>query len=137
MKKIFFTLLLLLGLVITADAQVRFLDSDTDAVHKEATLQKKLVFIDLYASWCGPCKTMDRTVFSSPQVGKFMASHFVAAKYDIDKPIGAALAKKYGVQSIPTFLVFNTKGDLLAQITGAMSAEDLTAALEGVLSEKK
>lgn len=92
MKKILFTLLLVLGISAAADAQVRFLDSSTDAVRKEAIAQDKLVFIDLYATWCGPCKAMERDVFSKKEVGDFMDEYFVAAKYDIDKPTGKALA---------------------------------------------
>lgn len=118
MKKILFTLLLVLGISAAADAQVRFLDSSTDAVRKEAIAQDKLVFIDLYATWCGPCKAMERDVFSKKEVGDFMDEYFVAAKYDIDKPTGKALAGKHGVRSIPTYLVFNTEGDLLGKITG-------------------
>ena len=83
MKKILFTLLLVLGISAAADAQVRFLDSSTDAVRKEAIAQDKLVFIDLYATWCGPCKAMERDVFSKKEVGDFMDEYFVAAKYDI------------------------------------------------------
>ena len=129
MKKILFTLLLVLGISAAADAQVRFLDSSTDAVRKEAIAQDKLVFIDLYATWCGPCKAMERDVFSKKEVGDFMDEYFVAAKYDIDKPTGKALAGKHGVRSIPTYLVFNTKGDLLGKITGSMPAEEFTACL--------
>ena len=81
MKKILFTLLLVLGISAAADAQVRFLDSSTDAVRKEAIAQDKLVFIDLYATWCGPCKAMERDVFSKKEVGDFMDEYFVAAKY--------------------------------------------------------
>ena len=110
MKKILFTLLLVLGISAAADAQVRFLDSSTDAVRKEAIAQDKLVFIDLYATWCGPCKAMERDVFSKKEVGDFMDEYFVAAKYDIDKPTGKALAGKHGIRSIPTYLVFNTEG---------------------------
>lgn len=124
MKKILFTLLLVLGISAAADAQVRFLDSSTDAVRKEAIAQDKLVFIDLYATWCGPCKAMERDVFSKKEVGDFMDEYFVAAKYDIDKPTGKALAGKHGIRSIPTYLVFNTEGDLLGKITGSMPAEE-------------
>ena len=76
MKKILFTLLLVLGISAAADAQVRFLDSSTDAVRKEAIDQDKLVFIDLYATWCGPCKAMERDVFSKKEVGDFMDEYF-------------------------------------------------------------
>ena len=125
MKKILFTLLLVLGISAAADAQVRFLDSSTDAVRKEAIAQDKLVFIDLYATWCGPCKAMERDVFSKKEVGDFMDEYFVAAKYDIDKPTGKALAG----------LVFNTEGDLLGKITGSMPAEEFTAALRKIIAE--
>ena len=129
MKKILFTLLLVLGISAAADAQVRFLDSSTDAVRKEAIAQDKLVFIDLYATWCGPCKAMERDVFSKKEVGDFMD------EYDIDKPTGKALAGKHGVRSIPTYLVFNTEGDLLGKITGSMPAEEFTAALRKIIDE--
>lgn len=135
MKKILFTLLLVLGISAAADAQVRFLDSSTDAVRKEAIAQDKLVFIDLYATWCGPCKAMERDVFSKKDVGDFMDEYFVVAKYDIDKPTGKALAGKHGVRSIPTYLVFNTKGDLLGKITGSMPAEEFTATLRKIIAE--
>ena len=135
MKKILFTLLLVLGISAAADAQVRFLDSSTDAVRKEAIAQDKLVFIDLYATWCGPCKAMERDVFSKKEVGDFMDEYFVAAKYDIDKPAGKALAGKHGIRSIATYLVFNTEGDLLGKITGSMPAEEFTAALRKIIAE--
>ena len=135
MKKILFTLLLVLGISAAADAQVRFLDSSTDAVRKEAIAQDKLVFIDLYATWCGPCKAMERDVFSKKEVGDFMDEYFVAAKYDIDKPTRKALAGKHGIRPIPTYLVFNTEGDLLGKITGSMPAEEFTAALRKIIAE--
>ena len=71
---------------------------------------------------------MERDVFSKKEVGDFMDEYFVAAKYDIDKPTGKALAGKHGIRSIPTYLVFNTEGDLLGKITGSMPAEEFTAA---------
>ena len=137
MKKILFTLLLVIGVAVAANAQVRFTDKNLDAVREEATQQNKLVFIDLYATWCGPCKNMERNVFSQPEVGDFMAQHFIAAKYDIDKPTGSALAKKYGIRSIPTFLIFDTDGTMLGQITGGMPADDFIRAVEEILKKYK
>ncbi len=129
MKKILVTLMVLIGWAVTAEAQVRFTDAGTDAVRREAMAQNKLVLIDLYATWCGPCKMMEREVFSQPAVGEFIHARFVPAKYDIDKPTGRALAEEYGVRSIPTYLVFNTEGELLGKLVGAMPAEELIEAL--------
>ena len=71
-----------------AQAQVKFETKSTDAVREMAIKQGKLVFIDLYASWCPPCRMMERQVFSRKDVGEFMDQRFVAAKYDTDKTTG-------------------------------------------------
>ena len=62
MKKLIFVLLLALG-AGAAQGQVKFETKSTDAVREMAIKQGKLVFIDLYASWCPPCRMMEREVF--------------------------------------------------------------------------
>lgn len=54
MKKLIFVLLLTLG-AGAAQGQVKFETKSTDAVREMAIKNGKLVFIDLYASWCPPC----------------------------------------------------------------------------------
>ena len=76
-----------------AQAQVKFETKSTDAVREMAIKQGKLVFIDLYASWCPPCRMMERQVFSRKDVGEFMDQRFVAAKYDTDKTTGRELTR--------------------------------------------
>ena len=87
MKKLIFVLMLALG-TGAAQAQVKFETKSTDAVREMAVKQGKLVFIDLYADWCPPCRAMEREVFSRKDVGEFMDQRFVAAKYDTDKTTG-------------------------------------------------
>ena len=112
MKKILFTLLLVLGISAAADAQVRFLDSSTDAVRKEAIAQDKLVFIDLYATWCGPCRML------SPVVDEVAEERtdVKVGKVNVDEQ--PDLAAQFGVMSIPTLLVFE-QGKLVRQAVGA------------------
>lgn len=95
MKRILLLFLLLLG-AVGAEAQVRFMTRSTDGVRRQAVEQNKLVFIDLFATWCPPCQMMEREVFSRSDVGAFMEQHFVCAKYDIDKTTGRELLKRYG-----------------------------------------
>lgn len=116
-----------------AQAQVKFETGSTDAVREAAIKQGKLVFIDLYASWCPPCKMMERHVFSRKDVGDFMGQRFVAAKYDTDQATGKELMKKYGSGAIPLYLIFDTKGELLGRIQGAMSAEEFMDNVRKVL----
>lgn len=116
-----------------AQAQVKFETGTTDAVREMAVKQGKLVFIDLYASWCPPCKMMERLVFSRKDVGDFMDQRFVAAKYDTDKPTGKELLSRYGNGAIPLYLIFDTKGELLGRIQGASSADEFMESIRKIL----
>lgn len=116
-----------------AEAQVRFETGSTDSVRRLAQQQQKLVFIDLYADWCPPCRSMERQVFSRKEVGDFMARRFVAAKYNIDQASGRELLDEYGRGSIPLYLIFDTDGVLWGRIEGAAPAEEFMANLQTVL----
>ena len=118
-------------------AQVKFEDKSTDALREMAVKQQKLVFIDLYATWCPPCRMMEREVFSRKDVGDFMAKYFVAAKYDVDKTTGRELMQRYGEGAIPLYLVFDTKGELLGRIQGGAAAETFMNNLRAIISRKR
>lgn len=132
MKRILLLFLLLLG-AVGAEAQVRFMTRSTDGVRRQAVEQNKLVFIDLFATWCPPCQMMEREVFSRSDVGAFMEQHFVCAKYDIDKTTGRELLKRYGNHRVPLYLIFNTEGELLGRIRGATDPERFMAEVKRIL----
>ena len=136
MKKLI--LLLMLSLCAGAvQAQVKFETKSTDAVREMAVRQGKLVFIDLYADWCPPCRMMEREVFSRKDVGEFMDQRFVAAKYSTDKPTGRELMKRYGRDAIPLYLVFDTRGELLGRIQGAAKPDEFMDNLQTILDRQK
>lgn len=108
MKKTILATLLLLG-AVASRAQVRFEALSTDALRERAMKSGKLVFIELHADWCPPCRVMEREVFSDREVGEFFERHFVAARYDTDRRTGRALMKRYGSGAIPLGLVFDTR----------------------------
>jgi thiol:disulfide interchange protein len=128
--------MLMLAMVLAAagaEAQVKFETKSTDAVREMAIKEGKLVFIDLYASWCPPCRMMERQVFSRKDVGQFMSERFVAAKYDTDEKTGRELMNRYGNGAIPLYLIFDTKGELLGRIQGATPADEFMAAIQKIL----
>lgn len=136
MKRLF--LLLVLSLAVTvAEAQVRWIEGSTDQVRELAVKANKLVFIDLYADWCGPCRMMEERVFKREEVGVYFDRHFVATKYNVDRPTGRALMQRYGRGSIPFYLILNTEGELLGTILGAYPAEEFLQHLDKIVQANK
>ena len=81
-----------------------------DAVKSKAVKENRMIFMDCYTSWCGPCKGLAQNVFPHPKVGEFLNSHFVCCKYDMEKGEGIMLYKKYknNIPGLTTMLVINT-----------------------------
>ena len=74
---------LLCGFLCRVAAQgVEFRDLTFGQALEQARTENKLVFMDCYTSWCGPCKNMLKNVFTLPEAGEFMNAHFVCVKYD-------------------------------------------------------
>lgn len=70
----------------------------------KAKAEKKLIFIDFYTQWCGPCMNMAEGVFTLPTVGDFYNSNFINAKIDAEAGEGRELATKFAVRSYPTYV---------------------------------
>lgn len=84
----------------------------------------KLIFLDCYTSWCGPCKMMANTVFPQEMVGHFMNPKYVSIKIDMEKGEGPELAKKLQISAYPTFIVFNSGGQEIGRFLGGCKAEE-------------
>ncbi len=65
-----------------------------DALAK-AKKENKHVFIDVYATWCGPCKYLAKEIFPDSDLGEFMNEHFVSIQLDGEKGDGVMLMKKF------------------------------------------
>ncbi|SFT12683.1 Thioredoxin [Zhouia amylolytica] len=90
---------------------------------KKANSENKLVFIDFYTTWCAPCKAMAKNVFTLPEVGKVYNKEYINIKLDAEKE-GLEAAKKYKVNSYPTYIYLNPNGNLVYKESGARMADD-------------
>ena len=106
---------------------IQFTEASWREVLRKAKAEKKVIFLDAYASWCGPCKMLQKQVFTKKAVGDFYNGKFINVKMDMEKGEGPALSQVYPLEAYPTLLFIDSNGKVLKKFIGAPSAEDLIA----------
>ncbi|HOY15072.1 MAG TPA: DUF255 domain-containing protein [Saprospiraceae bacterium] len=114
---------------------------------------KKMYFLDLYTSWCGWCKVMDRETFTNAEIIKYMNEHFHNVKFDAEQKEQATFdGKKYdwvaggrngvnqlavellqGDLSYPSYVVLDENKKLLKTFKGFMEAESFLQVIKSVV----
>ncbi len=113
---------------------ISFKKKSFEDAKKEAKKSGKLIFIDAYTDWCGPCKRMAATSFKDPKVGELFNKNFVNLKVEMEKDAdGPELARKYRVVAYPTLLIVDGNGKLIKQSVGMKSSDQLIALAKSVL----
>ncbi len=120
MKSVFLAFLFSFSLMLSLPAQshIDFKSLEWKQLLRQAAEEDKLIFLDAYASWCGPCKMMDKKVFTDAKVAAFYNQNFVNAQIDMEKGEGPKLAEKYEVRAYPTLLFINSRGDVIHRSLG-------------------
>lgn len=113
MKKHILSFLLLITAMGVWAQGIEFEHSSWKEIVQKAKEQNKPIFVDVYTSWCGPCKAMASTVFTKPEIGEKYNKGFVNVKIDAEKGEGIDIAKKYKVSSYPTYLFINPADESL------------------------
>lgn len=112
-------------LYTTSFAQgITFETTDFNSGLAKAKAENKLIFMDAYTTWCGPCKWMSKNVFTDSNVGEYFNAKFINLKIDMEKGEGLELAKRYDVKAYPTLLFINGDGELMHMSMGSRPAED-------------
>jgi thioredoxin-related protein len=90
----------------------------------KAKAENKVIFMDAYTTWCGPCKKMSADIFPQKEVGDYFNKQFINVKMDMEKGEGLDLAKKYKIRAYPTYLFIDGNGELVHKSMGMMPAPD-------------
>ncbi len=122
MKKL--TLFLLL---LSLNANAGNWMNDLDEAKKIALGTNKLMLVDFWASWCGPCRKMDQESWSNPEVQKLMAN-YIPVQVDIDRD--RSNGSKYGVRAIPFVFIMDGNGEVLFKSMSYMPRNEVIELLK-------
>jgi thiol-disulfide isomerase/thioredoxin len=133
MKKSFFFLAFLATQSLLLAQGMEFHQGTWAEVQADAKAQNKPIFVDAYATWCGPCKIMAATVFTDEKVGEYMNKNYINYKLDVEKGEGIAFSEKYSVKLLPTLYYFAPNGEVSHKVVGGSNVTNFLAGSESAL----
>lgn len=135
-KTIVCSMLLLLGVSVSAQKGIDFENVNLEAAKKIAQKENKLIFIDLFTTWCGPCKLMKKNTFTDEKIGELFNKNFVNLAIDAEKDKdGLELVKKYKIVNYPSFLFLDKNGELIQYDFGYYNAQQFAGVGMSVLDK--
>jgi len=132
MKNISVALLLLSSSIIFGQG-INFFHGTWEEALQQAAKEEKLIFVDAYAKWCGPCKRMAKNVFTQQSVGDYYNENFINMKIDMEEGMGLTFRRDYPVRAFPTLMFIDDKGEIVRKEVGAKQVPGFIALGEDVV----
>lgn len=126
MKKLYTLLLIAAPLIVSAQG-IEFFDGTFEEAKEIAQEQDKLIFVDCYTTWCGPCKRMSSSIFPNAEVGKVYNKNYISLKLDMEKEQGMRFGQKYPVSAYPSMFYLDAQGEIIQKVVGGKTVLDFIA----------
>ncbi len=94
-------------------------------IKAKAKKEKKMIFMDCYTTWCGPCTAMSENTFPDAKAGEYFNKYFINAKIDMEKGEGVDIAQQYEIGCYPNLLIMDADGNLLHRTAGYKEVDEL------------
>lgn len=131
MKKIVLSFVWVLICTVVGFAQgIKFETGSWNEMLAKAKAENKLIFVDVYTQWCGPCKNVAKNVFPQQKLGDVYNAQFINFQIDAESPEGKEFVKQYPVPGYPTFFYINGDGVVINKAVGGKD-------VDGFLQEAK
>jgi thioredoxin 1 len=107
------------------NSEINFVETSWPQALKRAAAQNKYIFVDAYATWCGPCKMLKATTFKNGKAAAFYNQNFVNVALDMERGNNPQLAQAWGMRAYPTLIIFDSNGKVVLNTVGFITAKDL------------
>jgi thioredoxin-related protein len=97
---------------------VNFFEGTFRQAKEKAKKENKLIMLDAYTTWCGPCKVLKNKVFPNKELGDYINANFVSIGVDMEAGEGPALANMYPIEGYPTILFMDATGKVKKKVLG-------------------
>ncbi len=125
LKKHLLLIISILFLLNNINSQgINFIEDDWQKALELSKKNKRKIFVDAYATWCGPCKRMASYTFLDSAVSKYYNENFICLKMNMQSPQGIEFNKLYPVEAFPTLFFLNEKGEVLKKAMGFKDIND-------------
>lgn len=148
MKKVVFTLVVMLISISAASQKNKINWMSLEEAEAAQAIAPKKIMMDVYTSWCGPCKLLDKNTFQNPDVVKYVNEHYYAVKFNAEgnekinfksyvfenpdydpgrsgRNAQHQLAGALKITAYPTIVFFNESGETLLPVPGYKTPEQL------------
>lgn len=118
--------------------------------HALALQTKKLIFMDVFADWCYPCKVMDHEVFNQKEISDYLDKNFISIRVDYENDIPLACGGKLKdaklcldedwrasgqISALPFLAILSSDGRRIFSHTGQINKQDLLLVLQEIVLE--
>jgi len=104
---------------------IEFFEGTWEQALKKAREESKPIFLDVYASWCGPCKLLKKNTFSDKDVGQYFNENFINVTLDAEKGDGIKVARELNVRAYPSLFILDASGKPTVYYPGYLKPEEL------------
>ncbi|SEW42342.1 Thioredoxin-like [Chryseobacterium wanjuense] len=107
------------------NSEVNFYNGSLKEAVIKAKKEKKMIFLDIYATWCGPCKLLKKTTFKDPELSDYLNKKFISLEINGEEGEGKEIVQKYQLKGYPSLLFIDTNGNIVNKTLGYYDGKQL------------
>jgi len=115
---------------------IQFRRENWESAQASAKQENKVIFLNLYATWCAPCRKLKAKSFSNEEVGQFFNNSFINVSLDGESERGRQLMEKYSMPGFPSLLFLDGNGNIISRKAGYFAPEELLKMGNAVMSTR-